>query len=34
MAVGVQVTLIICVTIVICVYIMSKSGNDDNNKKK
>lgn len=31
---GVQITLIICVTIVTVIYILAESGSDSNNKKK
>lgn len=34
MSTGVQITLIICVTIVLVLWILAKYGSDINNKKK
>lgn len=34
MSTGVQITLIICVTIVLILWILAKYGSDMNNKKK
>lgn len=34
MSTGVQITLIICVTIVLTLWILAKYGSDINNKKK
>lgn len=34
MSTGVQITLIICVTLIALIWILSKYGTDENNKKK
>lgn len=34
MSTGVQITLIICVTIVVCIYLLAEAGSDSNNNKK
>jgi hypothetical protein len=34
MSTGVQITLIICVTLIALIWILAKYGTDENNKKK